>query len=62
MVERGHQPIVNALAKMINRKWKNWDRYLYAVLWADRTTVRADNNWRLISFPYVIRYASTGNR
>ena len=32
MVERGHQPIVNTLAKITNRKWKNWDRHLHAIL------------------------------
>ena len=52
MVERGHQPIVNALAKMTNGKWKNWDRHLHAVLWADRTTVRGPTGMA----PYRLLY------
>jgi len=41
MVERGHQPIVNALSKLTEGGRKKWTRFLHTVLWADRTTVRA---------------------
>ena len=37
LVERGHQPIVDALAKMSNNNNK-WVKNLPAVLWADRIT------------------------
>ena len=36
LVERGHQPIVNALSKMGNR----WVRNFPVVLWVDRITTR----------------------
>ena len=37
-VERGHSPIVKALAKACDRKMGNWPRLLRYALWADRTT------------------------
>ena len=37
-VERGHGPIVKALAKACNGKMGNWPRLLPYALWADRTT------------------------
>ena len=40
MIERGHQPIVDALSKLTGGKPGMWPQHLHAVLWADRTTVR----------------------
>jgi hypothetical protein len=40
MVERGYQPIVDGLAKMTDGGRYNWVRNLYAILRADRTTVK----------------------
>ena len=40
MVERGHRPIVDALAKMGENKSLRWVSNLAAVLWADRSTVK----------------------
>ena len=39
MIERGHRPIVEALARMTDGGIKNWVANLPAVLLADRTTV-----------------------
>ena len=41
MVERGHQPIVDCLAKLTDGGHGAWPSFLDEVLWADRTTVRA---------------------
>jgi hypothetical protein len=41
MIERGHPPIVNALAKYTFDTGKPWVPALPAMLWADRTTVKA---------------------
>jgi hypothetical protein len=41
MVERGHRPVIDALAKMEGHTRQPWPRRLHGVLWADRTTVRA---------------------
>lgn len=41
MVERGHQPVVNALAKHTHDTGRNWVDSLPAMLWADRTTVKS---------------------
>ena len=40
MIERGHQPIVDALSKMSKDSPRGWTRNLQAVLWADRAAVR----------------------
>ena len=45
MVERGHKPIVDALAKMTSGGEGNWVDYLHAVLWADRCTVRQSTGY-----------------
>ena len=37
-VERGHSPIVKALAKACDGKMGDWPRLLPYALWADRTT------------------------
>ena len=39
MIERGHKPIVDALAKMTNGGLGNWVKNLPAVLFAERTSV-----------------------
>lgn len=39
LVERGHQPVVDALQK-ISETPKDWPGHLHAVLWADRVTTR----------------------
>jgi hypothetical protein len=40
MIERGHRPIADSLAKM-TKESKGWTDNLHAVLWADRTTVKS---------------------
>ena len=47
MIERGHSPIVNAFAKMTDGGEGNWVQNFYAVLWADRTTVRKSTGYTL---------------
>lgn len=54
MIERGHNPIVDALSKMSDGGSINWVRNLPAVLWADRSTVRISTGLT----PY---YISCGN-
>jgi hypothetical protein len=39
MVERGHKPIVDALAKLMDGGFGNWVRNLLSVLFADCTLV-----------------------
>ena len=48
MVERGHRPIVDALAKMGEGRGEDWVTHLPAVLWADRSTTKSTTN----STPY----------
>jgi transposase InsO family protein len=40
MIERGHQPIVNALSKHQSTHGVPWPRGLHGMMWADRTTVK----------------------
>lgn len=40
LIEVGHKPIVQALSKLSQGTGKNWERFLHAALWADRTTVK----------------------
>jgi hypothetical protein len=40
LVERCHDPIVDALSKYCSRAPKTWPRYLPLILWADRISVR----------------------
>jgi hypothetical protein len=54
MVERGHQPIVDGLAKMTDGGRYNWVRNLHAILWADRTTVKRTTGMS----PYRIKYGN----
>ena len=44
MVERGHRPIIDALAKMGERRIGDWVKDLPAVLWADRSTIKVTTN------------------
>ena len=44
MIERGHQPIIDALSKLTGGHQRSWVPYLHAVLWADRVTVRRSTN------------------
>lgn len=55
MVERGHKPIVDALGKMTNGGFTGWIKHLPAVLWADRTTVRASTGLTPYEFEYANR-------
>ena len=41
MVERGHKPLTDALCKMSAGSSEGWVQHLPAVLWADRSTIRA---------------------
>lgn len=40
LVERGHQPLVNTLAKWCEQEPQRWSKVLPAALWADRVTVK----------------------
>ena len=55
MVERGHKPIVDALSKMTGGGFTGWIKHLPAVLWADRTTVRASTGLTPYEFEYANR-------
>jgi hypothetical protein len=55
MVERGHKPIVDALSKMTHGGYTGWIKHLPAVLWADRTTVRASTGLTPYEFEYANR-------
>ena len=44
MVERGHQPIVDALSKLTDGASRRWPSHFHAVVWADRTTTKATTN------------------
>lgn len=39
MIERGHKPIIDALSKMSDESFTNWEQNLLAVLLADWSTV-----------------------
>ncbi|KAI0997515.1 hypothetical protein K3495_g10672, partial [Podosphaera aphanis] len=52
MVERGHKPIVQALARMCGDSKDDWNRYLHAVLFADRVTVHAPTGRTPFSLVY----------
>lgn len=43
-VERGHRPIVNALAKIRENRGEDGVSYLPAMLWADRFTTKNTTN------------------
>jgi hypothetical protein len=52
MVERGHQPIVNALAKHAATHNCSWVDALHIMMWADRTTVEATTGRTSASLKY----------
>lgn len=54
MIERRHKPIINALSKMLDDGSTNWIQKLFAVLWADQSTIHISTNFT----PYYICYGS----
>jgi hypothetical protein len=54
IIERGYSPIVNALAKITDGGKGNWVQNLYAVLWADRITVRKSTGY----IPFYLNVSS----
>jgi transposase InsO family protein len=40
MVERGHKPITDSIAKVCSERQSDWPEYLPYALWADRITAR----------------------
>ena len=53
LVERGHGPIVNSLAKICRqRKTDNWIQFLSLVLWADRISVRRTTGYSAFEMVY----------
>ena len=50
--ERGHQPIVKALAKACDGRNRDWPRLLPFALWADRTTHSATTGYMLAELMY----------
>jgi hypothetical protein len=53
LVERGHQTIINALAKYCAAEHKkDWTRYLPLALWADRITVRRSTGYSAFELVY----------
>jgi hypothetical protein len=53
LVERGHAPVVNALAKYCNnRQFRQWNAVLPLVLWADRVTVRRSTGYSAFHLVY----------
>jgi len=53
LVERGHSPIVNSLAKFCKqRKTDNWIQFLPLVLWADRISVRRTTGYSAFEMVY----------
>lgn len=54
MIERGHRPIVDALAKLGKSRRRKWPSFLHSVLWADRITVRSTTGLT----PSMVRYGN----
>jgi hypothetical protein len=54
MIERGHRPVVEALAKMTDGGKEKWVDNLHAVLLADRVTVKATTGFS----PFYLNYGS----
>jgi len=52
MVERGHQPIKNALVKLCGEDGRKWHQYLPSVLFADRISVKRGTGYS----PYELLY------
>jgi hypothetical protein len=45
IIERGHKPIIDALAKITKGGIGKWVRNLHTILWADRTTIRKSTDY-----------------
>jgi len=52
LVERGHDAIVNSLAKYCSKNPEDWDKYLPLVLWADRVSVRRSTGYSAFELVY----------
>ena len=52
LVERGHDPIVNALSKYCSRAPQTWPRYLPLAMWADRISVRRSTGYSAFELVY----------
>jgi hypothetical protein len=52
LVERGHDPIVNSLAKYCSKEPGKWVQYLPLVLWADRVSVRRSTGYAAFELVY----------
>jgi transposase InsO family protein len=53
LVERGHQAVVNAIAKYCeDPEKKDWPRHLHLALWADRITVRRSTGYPAFELVY----------
>jgi transposase InsO family protein len=52
LVERGHGPVVNALAKYSAEKKAQWNLVLPLALWADRVTVRRSTGYSAFHLVY----------
>ena len=52
LVERGHDPVVNALSKYCQANVDEWPKYLPLVLWADRVSVRRSTGYAAFELVY----------
>ena len=52
LVERGHDPIVNALSKYCQNNVDEWPKYLPLVLWADRVSIRRSTGYAAFELMY----------
>jgi len=52
LVERGHDSIVNSLAKYCSKKPEEWVKYLPLALWADRVSVRRSTGYSAFELLY----------
>ena len=52
LVERGHGPILNSLAKYSEGSPENWPRHLALALWADRISIRRSSGYSAFELLY----------
>jgi hypothetical protein len=52
LVERGHDPIINALSKYCAGSKEDWPKYLSLALWADRVSVRESTGYSAFELLY----------
>ena len=52
LVERGHGPIVNSLAKYCRDTPESWPKHLSLALWADRISVRRSTGYSAFELIY----------